>query len=345
MRIIHVQHVLSFATHISAFILRDGIATGTVSQTETSRSKPHFEGTQNGFDSVTTTTSTLHTLGNIRPTETRPPDVISIIQSFLSALPAPFLSIRIEQSVDGWRQYSPRIEVTADGFLQPTPTEISPDGFQPTGDLVNSFSRVTPPPAIIRSGITLQPVPVTSVKVTAVDGSPATVAAVVNYRYVVGSATLQIGTPMTINNVVVVLTIDAAGSTVLVAGDERTTLPPPARGEQITQPVTVSTTIVDGTVKYILAGQTLAPGQGVTVGGIPISIGTRDGSTILVMGNLTTTFDGGLMKTTAFQPGASTAATSKLASTSTKAGAPSSGIMSQVLMSLLGLAAMIQQFI
>ncbi|KAL5115000.1 hypothetical protein ACEQ8H_007109 [Pleosporales sp. CAS-2024a] len=54
--------------------------------------------------------------------------------------------------------------------------------------------------------------------------------------------------------------------------------------------VAVSTTVVAGTTQYLVAGQTLAPGQAVTVDGVSISMGTSAGGhTVLVMGSSTTT--------------------------------------------------------
>jgi hypothetical protein len=289
---------------------------------------------------------------------------------------APVPSIHLEKSEDGWQeasqslviqtggQHAPMIEVTANGWAIPTaavvPPSYTPQVSSPMGwatPLVSSpqvvfLPQVTPPPAITQGGITLRPVPVTSVRVTTVDGKPTTVEALINYRYVAGSVTLQDGKPMTINNIVVALSINSAGSTVLVAGDQTTTMPPPDRGNQAGQTtgtssaVTISTTVIEGTTKYVLAGQTLAPGQAITVGGIPISIGTRDGSTVLVMGGSTTTFAGGPTTTSDF--GASAAATPGVnaATTSAKAGsAPSSRTISRLLTKLIGLAVLAQPFI
>jgi hypothetical protein len=266
---------------------------------------------------------------------TAPPDIGSIIQSFLTtatvpAAPAP--TIHTEQSVDGWLEvtsavfHGPHFEVSTDGFGQPT-THVVPapnNGPQVTTPGANTtpppyvpIPVVTPPPVITQGAVTLQPVPVTSVKVTTVDGKPTTVEAEVNYRYVVGSATLAIGTPTTINNVVIALSLDSSGSTVLVAGDQTTTLPRPARATQApadSQPnLEISTTVIEGTTKYILAGQTLAPGQAITIDNIPISIGTvgAGSSTVLVVGDMTTTLPVG--------PGAATTTSPKEWSTSTAA--------------------------
>jgi hypothetical protein len=341
--------------------------------------KPHLESQANGFDLPVTTTMVRN--GDDASTTKPPqPDIGSIIQSFLTtAMPmAPLPSVHVEKSEDGWQeasqdmsirtsdQHQPIIEVTVDGFALVTTAAI-PQVTSPIARATPQFldpqgiplAQVTPPPIITHDGITLRPVPVTRVRVTTVDGKPTTVEALVNYRYVVGSATLQIGTPTTINNVVVALSVNPAGSTILVAGDQTTTLPPPARWNQAgqatgsSQAVKISTTVIDGTTKYVLAGQTLAPGQAVTVGDIPISIGTQDGSTVLVMGDITTTFAGG-PKTMTIDWGTSAAATPgsftgngniKPASTSAKAGAPSSRATNQLLTGLLGLVALTQAFI
>jgi hypothetical protein len=349
-------------------------STGAPDVATTSQSrffKPHFESHVTGFETPTS-------LGRDVGTTSLPqPDVVSIIQSFLTtAMPMmPVPSIHLEKSEDGWQeasqslviqtgdQHAPMIEVTADGWAT---TAVVPPSYTPqitntigratpqvSGPQVVFLPQVTPPPAITQGGITLRPVPVTSVRVTTVDGKPTTVEALINYRYVAGSVTLQVGKTTTINDVVVALSVDSAGSTVLVAGDQTTTLPPPARGNQAPQTtgsssaVTISTTVIEGTTKYILAGQTLAPGQAITVGDIPISIGTRDGSTVLVLGGSTTTFAGG--PTTMSDSRASVAATSSgihAATTSAKAGsAPNLRTTNPLLTKLIGLAALAQPFL
>ena len=293
---------------------------------------------------------------------------------------------RFEVSEDGWGEVTldpaipsdyrqpPHLEATEDGFgLAPTtgitpynrPQMTSPDGRiipQVTNPPVLPVPQVTPPPAITYGGVTLRPVIVTSVRVVTVDGKPTTVSSIVNYRYVVGSATLQVGAPTTINNVVVALSIDTSGSTILVAGDQTTILPVPAQvlqgGEQTTassQAFRISTTIVEGTTKYVLAGQTLAPGQAVTVGSIPISIGLQGGSTVLVMGDVTTTFAGGAATTTTTPEwGASVAATfgivsgngnKQSATTSVSVGAGNSRSKGSLLAKLGGVAVLVWPFV
>jgi hypothetical protein len=239
----------------------------------------------------------------------------------------PVPSVHTEISESGWevvtsRLHGPHLEVSTDGFDQTTRVAPAPDNrpqVTASGAQVTSapyvpvpVPAVTPPPVITQGGVTLQPVPVTSVRVTNIDGKPATVEATVNYRYVVGSATLTPGTPATIDNVVVALSVDSAGKTVLVAGDTTTTLPAaPARAAQpTTAAVEIATTVVEGTTKYVLAGQTLAPGQAITVGNIPISIGTVGASqTVLVMGDMTTTLAAGPTTTSQNERGASSAVT------------------------------------
>jgi hypothetical protein len=53
----------------------------------------------------------------------------------------------------------------------------------------------------------------------------------------------------------------------------------------------IATTVVQGTTMYVLAGQTLAPGQPVTVDGITMSINTSGGLTVLAVGTVTTTLN------------------------------------------------------
>jgi hypothetical protein len=277
----------------------------TRTSTQSRQLRPHPEIPATGFFDATTTAPVRseHT--------TAPPDIGSIIQSFLGTTVIPAVpSVHFERSEDGWevvvpsptRVHGPHMEISTDGFDQPTHAAPAPNN-QPqiTDEPVTSqpyvpvpVPAVTPPPAITQGGVTLHPVPVTSVRVTTVDGRPTTVDATVNYRYVVGSATLTPGSaPTTINNVVVALSLDPAGQTVLVADDLTTTLPAPApaRAAQAStaQNVQIATTLVDGTTQYIVAGQTLAPGVAITVGTVPISIGTAGASTVLVMGDMTTT--------------------------------------------------------
>ncbi|KAJ8113533.1 hypothetical protein OPT61_g4360 [Boeremia exigua] len=152
-----------------------------------------------------------------------------------------------------------------------------------------------PPPAITHGGVTIQPIALTHKPiVTAPDGSLTTTDEV-EFQIPIGSSTLSIGTPITINNVVVSLTTDAAGSTVLYVGDLTTTLPKPSAGELRTvagnapERLNIATSIVNGTTKYVLAGQTLAPGQPVTLGNTPISIAFNKDGTILYVGDKTKT--------------------------------------------------------
>jgi hypothetical protein len=291
---------------------------------------------------------------------------------------APIPTVHFEKSEDGWMEVTtipsvissaaagPHIEVSTDGFGHPT---MLPDGGPQVtrpgaGASVPPYVPipiVTPPPAITQAGITLQPVPVTSARVTTVDGKPTTVDAIVKFEYVVGSATLTVGKPTTINNVAIALSIDASGSIVLVAGGQTSTLPPPARvslGAQASggvQAVSISTAVIQGTTRYILAGQTLAPGQAVTIGDIPISIGTNSGgSTVLVLGSITTTL-ASAPTTTGLEWGPSSAATpgivtgnvpNKPAATSAKSGAEGSRPMCwSWMMRLIAFVVLAQPFV
>lgn len=332
-----------------------------------------------GFDDGQKTTSMGRDTPSAVSTVLLPaPDIGSMIASFLTtAMPAaPVHTIHLEQSENGWSELTtngpgvvssaaagPHLEVSTDGFGHPTTLTVV--GPQVTG-LGSGASVppyvpipvVTPPPAITQGGLTLQPRPVTSVRVTTVDGKPTTVDAVVNYRYVVGSATLALGKPTTISNIVVALSVDSAGSTVLVAGGQTTTLFPPSRATQAEQAsgglqaVSISTTVIEGTTKYVLASQTLAPGQAVTVGDISLSIGTSGGSTVLVMGDLTTTLVS-VPTTTGREWGPSTAPTPGIATgdtprkpavTSATAAAEALRPISRLLTRIVALVALAQPF-
>jgi hypothetical protein len=273
--------------------------------------RPHPEASATGFDELPTTTTMLRN----DPTPS-PPDIGSIIQSFLTtAVPiAPAPTVHTEQSQDGWLEvtplpptgstkpafHGPHMEISTDGFGDPT-TRIVPapdNGPQATTPLTDTtpppsipIPIVTPPPAITQGGLTLSPIPITSIRVTTISGIPTTVEATVNYRYAIGSSTLALNTPTTINNIVIALSLDQSGSTVLIAGGQTTTLPGPAASQQpMLQDLHISTTVIQGTTQYLIAGQTLAPGRAVTVGNVPISLGTNaQDSTVLVVGTVTTT--------------------------------------------------------
>lgn len=152
-----------------------------------------------------------------------------------------------------------------------------------------------PPPAITHDGVTAIPVAVTrQVTVTMQDGSVTTTEQVV-FQVAIGSSTLSIGNPVTIDDVAFDITTNAAGLTVLHVGDLTTALPQPTTGEIRIVPddtperLIIATSVISGTTAYVLGGQTLAPGRPVTVGDIPISITSGSGQTVLYVGDRTIT--------------------------------------------------------
>ncbi|KAF3000820.1 hypothetical protein E8E13_006600 [Curvularia kusanoi] len=190
------------------------------------------------------------------------------------------------------------------GPKDPQPTqqpEPEPKGDQPPvttapGRLVTEYP---PPPALTHDGITVQPTAVTQKSTLTLPGGAVTTTEQVEFQLAVGSSTLSIGTPITINNVAITLTTNSAGSTVLQAGDTTTTLPAPTPGVVRTVAadtpgrLNIVTAVIDGTTKYIFQGQTLAPGQPVTIGNLPISIATGAGNTVLFVGDKSTTLPAG----------------------------------------------------
>ncbi|KAH7073854.1 hypothetical protein BKA63DRAFT_491810 [Paraphoma chrysanthemicola] len=277
MRYLRAQQILALTMSVSAFAIRDTplnlttiapwdpIATETEVTHETPFFKPHLESKVDGFDSPTTTSINRNIATNAPPKA----DIGSLIQSYLSvpisiASHAPHL----EKSEGGWEivtqdpsrptgiPNSPHVEAPINGpngaVTVVVPSEYIPR-VTPAGV---TQPRVTPPPEITQGGVTLRPEPVTRVRVVTYDGKPTTVATAVGYQYVLGSDTIAVGTT-TINNVVVALSIDSAGSTVLVAGGQTTTLPPipqaiqAAQATDAPQALMVSTTIVDGTTNAI----------------------------------------------------------------------------------------------
>lgn len=167
--------------------------------------------------------------------------------------------------------------------------------------------QITPSPVTMQNGLTILPVLVSSLETIADSAAATTTSYVVSYRYVIGSSTLLLNDPMTVNDIVILLSATPSGPTVLIAGDITTTLPaitrsvPVAQSPGLAAPLIVMTTVIEGTSKYVVSGQTLAPGQPVTVGGIAMSISTNSGSTILVVGNYTTTFPGTSATSTAIE--------------------------------------------
>lgn len=113
-----------------------------------------------------------------------------------------------------------------------------------------------------------------------------TATAVAHDQYVVGSSTLTVGQTITSDGVVIALTTDATGATILIDGSTTTTLAPPSSG------IAIKTTVISGTTMYVVGSETLAPGVPVTVNGTPMSITTSAGATILVIGDTTTTITG-----------------------------------------------------
>jgi hypothetical protein len=255
----------------------------------------HFENSASGWEEEIT--STVHFEESAEPWAT-PSSAI----------------VHFQSSVEGWSnsdyrgslpsqtsRYQP-VEVSDDPWTKKPQTPQTtvpqrPDVEQPQATTTPSktITDYSPPPAITHDGITAQPIVVTHRPTMTLPNGVLTTTEKVEFQITIGSSTLSIGTPITINDVVVGITTDAAGSTVFTAGDVTTTLPKPSGGEVRTiavttpQPLNIVTVAINGTTKYVLAGQTLAPGQPVTVGDTPISITTSDGKTVLYVGDKTAT--------------------------------------------------------
>lgn len=196
--------------------------------------------------------------------------------------------IPVKVTDDPWTKNVKPPQVTGSG---------SPVGRQPQVTTIPSkiITDFPPPAAVTYDGITIQPTAVTRrPTVTAPDGAVTTIDKV-EFQVAIGSSTLSVGTPITVNDVVVSLVTDTAGSTILHAGDLTTTLPEPTAGEVRTvagdplSRLSIMTSVISGTTKYVLAGQTLAPGQPVTIGDTPISIALDGDKTVLFVGERTTT--------------------------------------------------------
>ncbi|KAJ4369901.1 hypothetical protein N0V83_005665 [Neocucurbitaria cava] len=218
-----------------------------------------------------------------------------------------------------------------------------------------SRPEITQPPILTRHGVTLRPVPVTTMRITINNGITSTLE-LANYQYMFGSFTLTVGLPVTVDGVVVALRTDSDGSAVLIADDTTTTFSALLQGYQTAQQMntvnalSISTIIVEGTTKYVFAGQTLSPDQPVTVGDTPISIVVVGNSTILVVGDATTTLHGGLVTEAVTELGPSTAATPEVAtsndiarpaSTSAKAAAGRSKVVGRLLTTVAALTTFI----
>ena len=211
-----------------------------------------------------------------------------------------------ESSATGWeqtghRELSPEtsryktIEVTDDPWTK----NLRPSHTAAPAQVTNVPSKTTtdypPPPAITHDGVTVKPVAVTRQATVTLPDGLVTTTKQVEFQIAIGSSTLSMGSPVTINNIAFDVTTNAAGSTVLHAGDLTTTLPRPTAGEVWTVAddtparLNIATSVVSGTTVYVLSGQTLAPGQPITIGDTPISITTSVGQTVLYVGDRTTT--------------------------------------------------------
>lgn len=237
-------------------------------------------------------------------------------------------TVHDESSVDGWgvgvssRQsatydsvlyHPPHLEASEDDFVASTTGTFSPS-FVPvtTGPFYDSPPEITQPPTIVQGGLTLLPIPMTRTRTTSLNGALTTVSEAAGFQYVIDTITVALDAPITVKDVVIAMTTNEVGSTILIAGTMTTTIPgldPSPRMAQTLAPINgfqVATTVDEGTTKYVLAGQTLAPGRPVTAGGVIISMATTDGSTILVVGDKITTVAGELPSGTSGEWGPST---------------------------------------
>ncbi|KAF1935451.1 hypothetical protein EJ02DRAFT_460361 [Clathrospora elynae] len=259
--------------------------------------------------------------------------------------------------------HPPHLEWSESVFNEPTTTSGPRSPTLVSTQYSTDFPpEVTQPPAptvFTHSGLTIQSVPVMTAKTATGEGGLVRTSKGVDYQYVINSITLVIGSPTTINNIPVALTVDSSGSTVLIAGEMTTTLSVPASVPQMAQTpdaaaaITIATTVVEGTTKYIIAGQTLAPGHPITVGNIPMSIATGDGSTVLIVGDMTTTFTDGHATKITTELGPSTAAppgdasfnqNTEPSSTNVKAGATRVKSLESLFATVAGIAALILTF-
>lgn len=245
----------------------------------------HGENSAPGWDEGT---STVHHEGSAPPWRTS-----SALAHFESSAPAWDASkppssryVPVEITDDPWTRNVKTPQVTGPG----TPVDRQP---QVTTVSSRIFTDYPPPAPVTYDGIIIRPTAVTRrPTATAADGSVTTTEKV-EFQVAIGSSTLSVGAAITVNDVVISLTTDAAGSTVLYAGDLTTTLPEPTAGEVRTiaaqGQLNIVTSVIGGTTEYILAGQTLAPGHPVTLGDTPISIAVNGDRTVLYVGDKATT--------------------------------------------------------
>lgn len=245
----------------------------------------HFEDSASGWDEPT---STVH------------------YESSATGFEYPSSIIHWESSATGWEQSGHRdsspetsryktVEVTDDPWtknLKPPQTAVPAQVTNVPSKIVTDYPA---PPVITHDGVTVRPVAITRQTTVTLPDGLVTTTGQVGFQVAVGLSTLSMGKPVTIDNVVFEVTTDAAGSTVLHAGDLKTTLPRPTAGDVRTVAddtpgrLSIATSVVGGATVYVLAGQTLAPGQPVTIGSTPISITTSGGQTVLYVGDRTTT--------------------------------------------------------
>jgi hypothetical protein len=249
-----------------------------------------------------------------------------MIVSFLETIASTTLAVPVPTVHDGSTMYGfetdtpsetgtpmyrrPHLESSADGFSEPNMSRSlqipQPFSTQYLNEIPSQATRlpampVITPPAISHNGLTLRPVLATvTTPVTEDDGASA-VSNMVGYQYVVDSVTLALDNPTAINDVLVAITTDSSSPTILIVGEMTTALPAitpsiqmSPQSSELPAATRIVTTVVEGSTKCIVTNQTLAPGQPITVGDIPVSIATTDGSTIFVVGNMTTTLAGSL---------------------------------------------------
>ncbi|KAJ4990666.1 hypothetical protein SVAN01_03897 [Stagonosporopsis vannaccii] len=271
-----------------------GSAIGDLIITETDIAKPvptvHWEDSASGWDDIT---STVHvTVSSELAHFESSADPWGRTRDEDSPKPHSSRYIPVVVTDDPWTRSVRPPQVTRPGG----PADRQPQVTTLPTRIITDFPPLA---AVTYDGITMQPTLVTRRPTVAAPDGAMTTTAKIEFQVAVGSSTLKIGTPITVNNIVVILTTNAAGSTVLHAGDLATTLLEPTAGDVRTVAgeapgrLSIMTSIVSGTTKYVLAGQTLAPGQPVTISGTPISIATDGDNTVLYVGNKTTTLSAG----------------------------------------------------
>ncbi|KAF2280460.1 uncharacterized protein EI97DRAFT_123783 [Westerdykella ornata] len=213
-----------------------------------------------------------------RPTPTKPPTVtnpatVTIGDNVLTPVPVPAIVIGDKTLTPGGRT------VTIGDKPSRTVIHLDPSG-RPVVVIGGSTSTHQ---GIISGGDS----PATRV-IPPLTVGDVTATIITDYQYVVGGSTLTVGQSITVGNQILSLSKDPAGGIIFVESGATTAL---THGGLL-DGLPIFTTVVSGTVLYVVGSQTLGPGSPITLNGTPVSLTSSSGSTFGLVGGTTTPIRG-----------------------------------------------------